>query len=784
MVTILAVPTRGRANDGDDALPPPPDARSINQQAVYHLGLIVNQAEASLVVPVTRRGNDFFVSAADLQRAGIPGDKLPGAEVNVSQWPPVHTEYDSTRQRLVLTVPDGWLPASRIALSNAQAAVTPRNSSGALLNYDIYTSHTQSGTSQASAWHELRFFGDAGSLSTTGTARQGFSGPRGINNGYRRYDTTFVASNEANATRWSAGDVISDALAWSSSVRMGGVSWGRDFSIRPDLITYPLPAFSGEAAVPSTVDVFINGYRSGSTRLQPGPFTLTNLPYINGSGDAVLVTTDALGRQVSTTLPFYVAADLLKAGLTDGSVTLGALRRRYGERDFDYGPAAGSGSLRHGVTDYWTVESHVEGADSLALGGLGSMVKLGHFGVVNGAWSHSQMRGEQGQQINWGYQYSGERINVSTQHSHRDRGFGNLALYDRPSMFDINNPPIATLSRTTDQYAMSVNLSQYGNVGAAWIDVGSFEGEHTRLMNISWSKNLWWNSSFYIAGSRDPDRDGWALAMSLQIPFGTLESVALSVDRTRDNGSIARVDYSHTMPSDGGFSWDLAYARQSRSDDYQQATLGWRNNALETHGGVYGEPGQYTQWAQLNGALVAMDNSLFAANQINDAFALISTDGQPDVTVDFENQPIGQTDEDGYLLVSGVSSWYPANYSINALNLAADTRIRDTERRVAIRRQSGYLIEFPIAHERVASVILHDAAGQPIPVSSQVFRDGLPPEIVGYDGIAWLPNISDSNLLRVEMPDGQRCTVRFDARANPNHQLITYGPEVCRPERR
>lgn len=79
-------------------------------------------------------------------------------------------------------------------------------------------------------------------------------------------------------------------------------------------MTWPLPAFSGEAAVPTSVDLFINGYRSGSTRLQPGPFTLTNLPYINGAGDAVLVTTDALGRQVSTTLPFYVSSDLLKQG--------------------------------------------------------------------------------------------------------------------------------------------------------------------------------------------------------------------------------------------------------------------------------------------------------------------------------------------------------------------------------------------------------------------------------------------------------------------------------------
>ncbi|MDR4133167.1 fimbrial biogenesis outer membrane usher protein, partial [Bacillus cereus ATCC 10876] len=111
------------------------------------------------------------------------------------------------------------------------------------------------------------------------------------------------------------------------------------------------------------------------------PFTLTNLPYINGAGDAVLITTDALGRQVSTTLPFYVTSELLKRGLSDGAVTLGSLRRNYGIDNFDYGPAAGSGSYRYGVTDWLTLEGHAEGAEPLALGGAGTVVKLGHFGV-------------------------------------------------------------------------------------------------------------------------------------------------------------------------------------------------------------------------------------------------------------------------------------------------------------------------------------------------------------------------------------------------------------------
>lgn len=159
---------------------------------------------------------------------------------------------------------------------------------------------------------------------------------------------------------------------------------------------------------------------------------------------------------------------------------------------------------------------------------------------------------------------------------------------------------------------------------------------------------------------------------------------------------------------------------------------------------------------------------------------VISTDGQPDVPVSYENQPVGKTNRNGYLLVSGVSAYYPASYSINTLNLPADTRLKETERRVAIRRHSGYLVDFPMEQERVASVILHDAQGEAIPVGSQVRRASRSNAVVGYDGIAWLENLSDVNLLDVTTPTGKRCRATLTIGANPDHRLQTYGPLVCR----
>ncbi|WP_285111249.1 fimbria/pilus outer membrane usher protein [Leclercia adecarboxylata] len=780
MLILLCVSSASWADPGDDMLPPPPVPQSMSDEAVFQLVLIVNHYDTGLVVPVTRRQEEYLVASADLRRAGLPAEHVPPGEVNVSRLTDVRAEYDSTGQRLLLSVPREWIGARVTPFSGQMTRSTPHFGKGALLNYDFYTNHTEHSGGQASLWHEFRYFDDRGSLSSTGYVRKNLSGGSGQEEGYVRYDTTLTITDEEDATTWTAGDVISDALSWSSSVRMGGISYGRDFSLRPDLVTWPLPEFSGEAAVPTSVDLFVNGYRAGSTRLQPGPFTLTNLPYINGAGDAVLVTTDALGRQVSTTMPFYVTSDLLRQGLSDGAMTLGSLRRNYGIKNFDYGPAAGSGSYRYGLTDWLTLEGHVEGAEELALGGAGTIVKLGRLGVVNSAWTQSKMRGETGGQVNWGYQYSTNAFSIATQHSRRDRGFGNLALYDQPTVYDEHDQPIASLSRNTDQYSLTFNLGDYGNIGAAWIGVQSFDDKKTELLNLSWSRNLWGSSSIYLAASRDRQQGDWTVALSLQIPLGERDSAAITLENTPDAGSTQRLNYNHSMPTDGGFSWNMAWARQSQASNYQQATLGWRNNNIELQGGGYGERDMMTWWGEAMGAVVLMDGELFAANKINDAFVVVSTDGQPDVPVSYENQPVGKTNRNGYLLISGVSAYYPASYSINTLNLPADTRLKETERRIALRRNSGYLVDFPMEQERVASVILHDGAGEAIPLGSQVRRQGRKPVVVGYDGIAWLEDLADVNPLDVITPEGKGCHVTLTLAANPEHKLQTYGPLTCR----
>ena len=332
------------------------------------------------------------------------------------------------------------------------------SSFGVLFNYDLYLNDTDDAGSYLAAWNEVRLFDSWGTLSSTGQYRRSLvsAGDNQLDNGYLRYDTTWRFSDDERMLTYEVGDLISGALAWTSAIRMGGVQISRDFGVRPDLVTYPLPQFSGEAAVPSSVDLFINGYKSSSENLQPGPYTLTNVPFINGAGEAVVVTTDALGRQVSTSVPFYVTSTLLQQGLSDFSVSAGSVRRGYGIDDFAYGPGVTSGSLRYGLSNSLTLESHLEASDSLALGGVGANFKLGNFGVLNSAVSQSRFDGRGGRQASLGYQYSAQRFSFAYQRLQRFADYADLSVIDADYI---------SLSRRSEQVTLALNLDRFGSLG-------------------------------------------------------------------------------------------------------------------------------------------------------------------------------------------------------------------------------------------------------------------------------------------------------------------------------
>lgn len=740
--------------------------------AQLFLELVVNQMNTGRVVAVEQRNGRFFLPASALRDTGMKLPDTLDAEVDLDSLSGLHSEYDSAGQRLLLDVPPNWLPEQFVGNRDTYPRTPALSSFGALLNYDLYLNDTDDAGTYLAAWNEVRFFDNWGTLSNTGQYRRTLSGDSvsTLNNGYLRYDTTWRYSDDERLLTYEAGDLVSGALPWSSSVRLGGVQLSRDFAVRPDLVTYPLPQFAGEAAVPSSVDLFINGYKSSSADLQPGPYTLTNIPFINGAGEAVVVTTDALGRQVSTTVPFYVTSSLLQKGLSDFSVAAGTLRRDYGIRDFGYGPGVSSGSLRYGLSDNFTLESHAEASNSLTLGGVGGNLRLGNFGVLNTALSQSRFDGDSGQQLSLGYQYSSERYSFSYQRLERRDQYADLTVVDSP---------YTTLSKRSEQATLSLNLNSWGSLGAGYFDVRAADDSRTRLLNLTWSKPLWRNTSFYLSANREIGDSNWAVQAQLVIPFDLRGSLAISSERSKTGQTQQRVNYSRAVPTEGGVGFNFGYA-QGDGPAYRQADLTWRLQSVQLQAGVYGNSDAETRWADASGSLVWMDRQVFAANRIDDAFVVVSTDGYADIPVRYENQQVGQTDRNGHLLVPWSSAYYRGKYEIDPLNLPANVRSPNVEQRIAVRRGSGYLLEFPLSRVIAASIVLVDAQQQELPLGSGVVHEQSGTQaVVGWDGLVYLENLREQNTLQVTLGDGKTCQVQFAVEMNQD-QIPLIGPLVCR----
>lgn len=784
---------------GDD-LPPPPSAAVMPDTTLY-LELVVNGRNFGEAVPVIYRDGHYYLTPEQLKAVGFPASAPNTPEVAIDVMDKVHVTYQGDSQRLLIDVPSEWLPQQRVNTTATEDYNLAQSSLGLLFNYDIYASQGNSSgqPSNASAWTEQRLFDHFGLISNTGIYRTNLTDTDNVTveKGYVRYDTQWRLNDENHLLSYSAGDLITGSLAWSSSVRVGGLQVSRNFAIRPDLVTYPLPQFAGQAAIPSTVDLYIDNFRTQSASVNPGPFVIDNGPRINGAGQATVVTTDALGRQVSTSIPFYVASDLLKPGLWDFSISSGMLRQNYGIRSADYGEPVASGVLRYGTTPWLTLEGRADIAKQLNVVGSGVSLRVGNYGVLNSSYtisnagdavlgsgiaptetdvsttpSSSSLRyGGRGNQYSLGYSYSNAFFSLNAQRINRSPNYGDLANYKseyRPS-------------RRTDQITGSLGLGAYGSIGSGYFDVRDALGERTRLVNISYNTTLWHNTSVYFSLNRELGSKGYNAQMVLSIPLGDWGAGSISSARDTNNNWSQRVNYSRATPTNGGFGWNLAYANGTgENSSYQQADLIWRTRALESRVGVYGSQGDYQSWGEVSGSLVVMNNGVYASNTINDAFALISTHGFGQIPVSYENQLIGTTNDDGYLLVPNVTSYYQAKFQIDPMSLPADVSTPEVERRLAISERSGYLIDFPLEQITSATLRITDESGKDLPKGSPVFTSETKPvSYVGWDGITYIEQAKPQNKLKIIRADnGARCYLQFALKASTGIQDI--GTVTCK----
>lgn len=752
-----------------------------------YLDVTLNGASKGLV-HFYYRDEQLLASATILQQLGfiVPSDSSEPIPLN--RLPDLQIDYNARQQAVTLIAPLSMLNLDATVLNTlTNKRPKPSASPGMLLNYNLYGSQSKNSAKNFSAYTELRAFNDSGVLSstalTTATHSTGNSNNDKDWDGRTvRLDTSWSKSFPDKLLTVRAGDILTGALSWTRSTRLGGLQFGTNFDLQPYMTTTPLPSFFGSATLPSAVELYVNGLKQYSGDVPTGPFELQTSPSFSGAGNAQLVVTDALGQSTTLEFSLYDAHRLLQPGLSDWSVELGAVRENYGNESFDYSDnITASGTWRYGLSNRFTAETHAEVTNHLSNAGVGGTWLLGRAGgILFASLAGSQSQGQNGAQYSTSYSWNNNRFNIGVSAT------GTKGVYR-----DVGSQYGSAPARRSEQISTGYSTQSLGSFGMSYNQVSLADQETTQFASAYWNKSF--GRRLSVSANLNQDiNDSANSNASISASFSLDRNISMnsSIQHT-DERDVFVADISQSAPNSGGINW-RAQARHiidnslddnsSRSGNNDGlAELSYLGRYGRVQAGVIVNDDSYGTYASGTGSLVMMGGGVFPTRQINSSFAVVSTDGIANVPVLLQNSPIGTTNSRGLLLVSPLNAYQSNKIGINPMDLPADLRIDKVDIEATPTDRAGTLVSFVITPVRSASIILIDSSSQPLPLGSQVRQltnTAVPSTIIGFDGEVYLDTLDEHNVLEIINPSGDICTVSFDYQKQGD-EIPLLGPLIC-----
>jgi outer membrane usher protein len=684
---------------------------------------------------------------------------IPGCSVSI----------DEASQRAVIIVSPTQLDTTHLSAADRRSPDITPASPGAFLNYQLSAQQID-GQNAGGAFAELGVFAGAGVLTNTVVARYG-----GIDNQVVRLDSTFTRDFPAMLETLNLGDAISDGGSWGNALRYAGVRWSRNFGLRPDLLTTPLLATSGTAAVPSTVDVFVNNQLVTSSQLPPGPFVIDRLPTVSGTGDVSVVVRDALGREQVVTQSFYSSTILLAPGLSQYSVNLGKIRENYALESNQYGSMLGEVSYRRGITDSFTMEGHGEylAGDSHAAG-LNAAFRVGQIGVVN----FTAARG--GDARGTGY-----LTGFGIEHRGTDTSFVASSLWASRDFSQVGEPLDAAMRfRQRSLLQTGMGLGKFGSLSLAYVRQTYRNSPTQQTLGLTHSISFGHVGSLNLTltqtrtaaqfGSGAQNSTSAYLIFVLPLDFrraATMTAVGGSGSGTPANEVVASLTESPPVGPGSGYrlslstagNYDAGWRQQFRGMDLELEAA--RNQGLDGRS------------AYLSGAVTFLDGQLNATRSVNGSFAMVDVAGLADVPVYVENQLTTHTDAGGRALLYNLRPYEANHISITPEDLPLDTTIGASSTIMAPPYRSGVIARFPVERVRGGTFRLVSDEGKPLPVGALVTLKGAQFPVV-QDGMVYVTGYDHGMSAEASWSGGGHCTFRLEP-PPPDDPLPDMGTVAC-----
>lgn len=744
------------------------------------LEVTVNGAKAGDWVLLERDGVFYAPKAAFEEWRVLLGPNAPSKDVKgqqyfaLSQVSGFEAKIDLSTQSLALTFAAKSFESTLQQEAQAIKLKPDKVLSSVFFNYDVNLAYNKSTGAASSrdlgALTEIGVSTSAGVLTSSAVGRNlARSGADAQPASWVRLETTFTRNFPENNRTLRIGDSSTRSSLLGRNAYFGGVQYGSNFALTPGFISQPLPTISGMSSAPSTVELYINNILRQTSSVPAGPFTLTNLPTFNGSGDARLVVRDLLGRETVVVQPFFSSSQLLSVGLSDWSVEAGALRRDLGLSSAVYGDGFVSGTYKQGVRTDLTLESRAEITRDLQTASLGAIAVLAGQ-LLGRAAVMSSRSGLQGGGNQWllGADYAGTKQSAGMQMQGATINFRQLGA-------DIKTLPI--------RYQLTANSSYYFNnsssLSAGFAMVDRFDGPRISTLSVGYNMRVFDLASLQISAARAiTDRAANSIALTLVMPLdaNTVSSAGLEL-RAGQNSAYASA--TRNASDNGVVGWRVL-AAQNQTGSRTEGGLNYANQYTRLSGDVSKSTGQAALRMGASGGLLATDGRVFASQRISDSFALVEVPGYPGLSVSLGATVLGRTNADGVAIVPRLAPYQVNTLRLDTNELPISAEIDNIELSAVPASRSGVKLIFASRLGRAALLRLVLDDGQPAPAGATLNIEGDNQEFyVANRGEAFVTGLLASSRVTLKWKT-QQCIFEVALPQLVQSDIARVGPLVCK----
>ncbi|OTG68608.1 hypothetical protein B9T25_03705 [Acinetobacter sp. ANC 4470] len=703
------------------------------------------------VLIVTKDGE--YIECKTLEELGVNSLKFVKNQSKVGfclmRSPDIKFQKDDALQAIKID-----LPASYFKDSNYDNLITTPTKAnfGGFLNYDYFYSKDDYST-DFNAYSEIGIFKDYWMLSNSILYRDS---PDEDEKQFLRVSSLFELEFPDKYLKLRVGDTTSVYNSLFNSFRYGGISFGTNYTDRPDFVYWNMPSLQGSAALPSTVDLYINGVNLYKQSITPGNYSLQTGATIDQTGDAKIVVEDILGNQTVRSFPVYISSQLLRIGLNEYDISLGKLRYNYDEDDSDYRDFFSKVYFRRGVAATTTLGFDAIYSEQVSNLSFMWTQGISKFALLDTAYALSDYNGD-----------VGHAVSVSLSRSFGTWSFGLNSRYYTEEFqqlgfdeyeFNTKMSNLAYINFSNLKYVDGLSLTYVDNKN---YDMHGFDSIDSQIINIGVQKKLTRNmytSLNYFKNFEDGD-DSFNIMFSYN--WGNRGSIDL--EHSTDDGETI-LSYSKNSILQNGFDYSVAVAHMDSDVNFHGFGL-YKTNIGDFRASYDEYENNKVMQAQYQGALVWLGNKISMTKYVDNAFALVHVDGMKDVDVLRSLSVVGQTNKNGYLFVHNIIPYINYDISYNQDQLPLDYSFENSNQKLSALNQRGYVLDFKVALTRRFTLHLKDSNNNNFPLSSIVELDGNNEEsyFVDSNGLVYLYLSKPSKYdLKVKTQEGKTCNTTFN----------------------